>query len=155
MMDIYLLLKTVHIVSATLLFGTGLGSAYYMWFAHRSKDARIIAHTANRVVISDWLFTTPSIIIQPITGFWMMGLNGIDLSSLWIMSSLVLYVVAGLCWLPVVWIQIRVRELSIQALATGTLPPDYHRYMKIWFTLGWLAFISLIIIFFLMVFKPI
>jgi len=154
-MDTYLLLKTIHIVSATLLFGTGLGSAYYMWFAHRSQDVRVIAHTASRVVIADWLFTTPSIIIQPLTGFWMMSLNGIDLSSLWIISSLVLYVVAGLCWLPVVWIQIRVRELSKQAITSDTLHSDYYRYMKVWFSLGWPAFISLVIIFFLMVLKPV
>jgi len=154
-MDTYLLLKTIHIISATLLFGTGLGSAYYMWSAHRSQNVHVIAHIASRVVIADWLFTTPSIIIQPVTGFWMMSLNGIDLSSLWIMSSFILYIVAGLCWIPVVWIQIRVRELSKQMLASDTLPSDYYRYMKVWFSLGWPAFISLIIIFFLMVLKPV
>ena len=153
---LYLSLKTIHIISATVLFGTGAGSAYYMLRAHLSKNVETIAITTKHVVAADWLFTTTSGIVQPITGIWMALLVGWPLTHKWILFSLILYVFAGACWLPVVWLQYKMRDMAQEAVSKGTaLPPLYYRYMRIWFWLGWPAFISLMIVFILMVFKPI
>jgi uncharacterized membrane protein len=152
---LYLLLKTIHILSATLLFGTGIGSAYYMLRAHLNAEVHAIATTTKHVVIADWLFTATSGIIQPITGIWMAWLVGWPLTQTWILLSLILYFLAGACWLPVVWLQYQMRDIASKAMTENTpLPPLYYRYMRIWFWLGWPAFISLVIVFFLMVFKP-
>jgi len=154
-MDSYLFLKLVHIVSSTLLFGTGLGSAFYMWRAHRSGDVHHIAQVSRNVVLADWVFTTPAVVLQPLTGFWMLARLEYGLDLLWVRGSIGLFVLAGACWLPVVWLQIRVRQLSHQALQNGNeLPPIYYRYMRVWFILGWPAFIAVAAIFVLMVFKP-
>lgn len=151
----YALVKVIHILSSTLLFGTGLGSAYYKWMSDRSGDLYSMAKTNETVVIADWLFTTPTVIIQPVTGLWLVHLMGIPLDQPWIISTIVLYIVAGGCWLPVVWLQIRMRDLATEALAQkGRLDDRYHHYAWIWFWLGIPAFISMIIIYFLMVFKP-
>ena len=155
-MELYPLLRLIHIVSSTLLFGTGLGSAYYMWQAHRTGDADVIAPVARNVVLADWIFTTPAVILQPLTGIWMMRLLGYDFSLGWLRYSLILFVVAGLCWLPVVWIQFKVRNLAAHAVNDGkVLSPQYHQLMRYWFTLGWPAFLSVLMIFYLMVFKRI
>lgn len=154
-MDAYLSVKLAHIVSSTLLLGTGLGSAFYMWRAHRSGDVRHIARITQSVVLADWVFTTPVVVLQPLTGFWMLAKLGYGMDLLWVRWSIGLFVLAGACWLPVVWLQIRARELSNHALQNGSeLPPRYYRYMGIWFILGWPAFIAVAAIFFLMVFKP-
>jgi len=152
---LYFSLKTIHILSATLLFGTGIGSAYYMLRAYLSGDIHTIALTTKHVVAADWLFTTTSGLVQPITGVWLALLVGWSLMEKWIFISLLLYLLAGACWLPVVWLQYRMRDMAQIAQANETpLPPLYYRYMRIWFLLGWPAFISLVIVFFLMVFKP-
>jgi uncharacterized membrane protein len=152
---LYLWLKIIHIISATLLFGTGLGSAFYLWRADLSKNTQIIAFAARNVVIADWMFTTPAVIIQPITGFWMASLAHYPVSSFWILWSLFLYILTGVCWLPVVWLQIKMRNFALQALQENTdLPKQYYIYRDAWFYLGWPAFISVLIIFCLMVIKP-
>jgi len=154
---IYFWLKLIHIISSTLLFGTGLGSAFYLYRAHLSKDNRAIAFAARNVVIADWLFTTPSVIIQPITGVWLMYVMNYSWDTPWILIAIGLFVLTGLCWLPVVWLQIKIHQLAKQALVTGESlveNPTYKRYINIWFGLGWPAFIAVIIIFYLMVFKP-
>lgn len=152
---LYSFLKWVHIISSTFLFGTGLGSAFYLFCADRTKNVHAIAFATKYVVLADWLFTTPAVIIQPLTGFWMIALVNYALSSTWIWVSLILYVLTGACWLPVVWLQIRMRDLARHALQNKTeLPALYHRYMNYWFWLGWPAFIAVIIIFYLMTFKP-
>ena len=151
----YLWLKYLHILSSTLLFGTGLGSAFYLLRAHLSRDIAAIAFATRNVVFADWAFTTPAVIMQPLTGLAMMHMGKFEFSQTWLWASLALYILTGLCWLPVVWLQIRLRDLSQHALQTGSaLPLLYHRYIRIWFWLGWPAFISVIIIFQLMVFKP-
>jgi uncharacterized membrane protein len=155
MINTYLVLKLLHIVSSTLLFGTGLGSAWYMWRAHRGGSLDTIVHVSRNVVLADWLFTTPAIIIQPLTGIGMMHLLGYSFTLPWILWSLLLYGLAGACWLPVVWLQLQVHGMSRRALHTGSaLPPAYHRYMRYWFLLGWPAFFAVVAIFALMVFKP-
>ena len=152
---LYLTLKTIHILSATILFGTGIGSAYYMLRAYLNGNTHNIALTSKHVVEADWLFTTTSGIIQPVTGVWIALLVGWSLTDKWIFISLVLYFFAGACWLPVVWLQYRMRDMAQIAQANETpLSPLYYRYMRIWFWLGWPAFISLVVVFFLMVFKP-
>jgi uncharacterized membrane protein len=151
----YLVVKWLHILSSTLLFGTGLGSAFYMFFASRTRDPRVVATVVKHVVLADWVFTTPAIILQPATGFYLMHLAGHPLSSPWILWSVVLYLVAGAAWLPVVWMQMRMRDLAAMAANTGTsLPPGYWRFLRVWVALGVVAFVSLVVVFFLMVAKP-
>jgi len=151
----YVVVKWLHILSSTFLFGTGIGSAWYMLFANISRDVRAIAVVSRNVVIADWLFTATTAIIQPATGFYMIHLAGYPFHSKWIMWSVALYVLAGACWLPVVWIQMRLRDLAAEAARTDTpLPPQYWRLFKTWIALGVPAFAAFIIIFWLMVAKP-
>lgn len=151
----YLLIKALHILSSTLLFGTGLGSAFYKWMADRGGDLHTIAKTNRTVVTADWVFTTPTVIIQPLTGLWLLHIMGISMSEPWVIITLVLYVIAGGCWLPVVWLQIRMRDLATEALKQKrSLDNRYHQYAQMWFWLGIPAFTAMVIIYFLMVFKP-
>ena len=151
----YVIVKWLHILSSTLLFGTGLGSAFYMFFTSRTRDARAVAVVVRHVVIADWAFTTPTIIIQPLTGFYLVHLAGYPLGSTWIAASLALYLLAGACWLPVVWMQIRMRELARQAVAADRgLPERYWHFMRWWVALGIVAFVALVAVFYLMVAKP-
>ena len=151
----YLLLKYIHILSSTLLFGTGLGTAFHGFLAFRTKDPRVVAAVGRSVVLADWLFTAPAVIIQPITGVAMALLAGIPLAHGWIALSVVLYVLVGACWLPVVWLQIQLRAVAGAYLKSGDpLPPVYFRYLRLWFILGWPAFTAVLAIFYLMVFKP-
>ena len=151
----YLWVKWVHILASTLLFGTGLGIAFFMWLAHLRGDVRVIAATARTVVIADACFTAPAVVVQLGTGLWLTQLLGLPMDVFWVKTALVLFFVIGACWLPVLWLQVRARDLAARALADGTpLPPAYHRAMRMWFWLGWPAFISVIVIFWLMVMKP-
>ncbi|MCU7797592.1 MAG: DUF2269 domain-containing protein [Candidatus Thiodiazotropha sp. (ex Myrtea spinifera)] len=151
----YTAIKLIHIISSTLLFGTGLGSAFYKWMADRKGDLRNIAQTNRTVVTADWLFTTPTVIIQPLTGFWLVHLMGIPLNQPWIVFTILLYIVAGGCWLPVVWLQICMRDIAAEAVKKEIpLDGQYQRYARTWFWLGIPAFISMVIIYSLMVFKP-
>lgn len=152
----YIALKYLHILSMVLLFGTGLGSAFYKWMADRSRNLQHIAITNRNVVLADWIFTTPTVIFQPISGIWLAYLAGIPLSTDWISISLALYVLAGVCWIPVVWLQIRMSKLADVALENKSpLNEDYWRYARLWFWLGVPAFISMVLVVFLMVFKSI
>lgn len=152
----YVWVKWLHIMSSTLLFGTGLGIAFFMWRAHRSRDASLIAGTARNVVIADACFTAPAVVVQLITGLWLAYRLGIALSTLWLEATLVLFFVVGICWLPVLWLQKRARDLAFAAATTNTpLPSVYHQVMRWWFWLGWPAFLGVIVIFWLMVNKPV
>lgn len=152
---LYLWLKMIHILSSTILFGTGIGTACNMFLAHRTRDKTIIATAARYVVFADWIFTTTSGIIQPITGFWMVFLAGYSMSAFWIWGAFVGYLIAAFCWFPVVYLQMKMRDFAVQAVQDNTtLPPIYFRYFNYWFCLGIPAFISLIIVFYLMTFKP-
>ena len=151
----YLIIKWIHILSSTLLFGTGLGSAFYMLFVSLTKDIRAISVVVRYVVLADWIFTTPTIIIQPLTGFYLAHLAGFPLTSPWIIWSIVLYLIAGACWLPVVWLQLRMKTMAQNAVNSDMpLPDEYWRYLKIWVTLGIPAFFALVIVFYFMVAKP-
>lgn len=152
---LYLWVKWIHILASTLLFGTGLGIAFFMWMAHLRGDARTIAATARCVVIADGLFTAPAVVVQFGTGLWLVHLLGLPLTVFWVKTALVLFFVVGACWLPVLWLQVRARDLARQAVETDApLPVAYHRTMRWWFWLGWPAFISVLAIFWLMVMKP-
>ena len=151
----YLAIRLIHILSATVLFGTGLGTAFFMWQAHRSANPQATATVARNVVLADWLFTTPAVITQPLSGFWLMQLRGYDFTSTWLWLTLVLYLIAGACWLPVVRLQIRVRNMARAAVAQrAPLPESYYRHMRWWFRLGMPAFSAMLLIFYLMVFRP-
>ncbi len=153
-MDI-LVLKWVHIISSTILFGTGIGSAFYMFMANRRGDIAAICFATRHVVIADWVFTTPAILVQLVSGIGLVYLNGYSFAEAWIQWALVLYFFAGACWLPVVWIQIKMRDIAAWSLAEATALPDvYWRYDKWWIGLGALAFPAVLAIFWLMVFKP-
>ena len=155
-MDWYLLIKTAHIVSSTILFGTGIGIAFFMWLANKKGDLAAKVFAAKTTVLADFIFTLPSVIIQPITGIMLIKIVGYDYTSLWLVLTYIGYVIAGICWIPVVFIQVKLRNLAIKSLENNQeLPTEYYRLFKLWFYLGWPAFISLVMIFFLMVFKPI
>lgn len=152
----YELIKSAHILSAFILLGTGLGSAFYKFMADRSNDLAVIATTNRHVVLADWMFTTPTVFLQPLTGFWLAREAGYSLTAGWLALALVLFVVAGLCWLPVVWLQIRMRNDAMAALrGAGRLPDRYWRDAKRWFWLGVPAFTSMVIVVWLMVTKPV
>ncbi|WP_310540898.1 DUF2269 domain-containing protein [Phenylobacterium sp.] len=154
-MDLYVLLKVAHVVGAAVLLGSGAGIAFFMLMAHRTRDPALIAHTAGIVVLADTLFTASAVILQPITGGALAHLAGYPLFTGWIGLSLILYVFTGLCWLPVVWIQIRLRDLAIQAATTGApLPARYFRLFRLWFVLGFPAFAAVLGLVWLMVTKP-
>lgn len=151
----YSVIKWAHIVSSTVLFGTGLGTALHMWLTHKGGNVQAIASTARNVVRVDWAFTATSGIVQPITGVMLIEMLGFPAGAPWLVASYVLYAVAFLCWAPVVWLQIRVRDVAAVAVSEGgALPKAYYRYMRCWFWLGWPAFIALLVIFYLMVARP-
>lgn len=152
----YLWLKWIHILSSTLLFGTGLGIAFFFWCAHRRGDAAHIAATARTVVIADALFTAPAVVVQLVSGVWLARMLGVPFGVFWLKAALTLFVLIGVCWLPVLWLQWRARDLAAASATAGTpLPPAYHRVMRWWFWLGWPAFLSVAAIFWLMVMKPV
>ncbi len=151
----YLLLKYLHILSSTLLFGTGLGTAFHGFLAFRTKDPAVVAAVGRSVVLADWLFTAPAVVVQPITGLAMAVLGSWPLTHGWLALSIALYILVGVCWLPVVWLQIQLRRMAQTSLRNGEpLPPLYFRYLRLWFLLGWPAFTAVLAIFYLMVFKP-
>jgi uncharacterized membrane protein len=151
----FLALKVLHIVGAAVLLGTGAGIAFFMLMAHRTRDPRLIAHTAGVVVIADALFTATAVVLQPITGALLAGMAGYPLFSGWIAVSLALYLLVGACWLPVVWIQLKFRDLARTAVSSGAaLGEPYDRLFRLWLLLGVPAFTGVIAIIGLMVAKP-
>ncbi|WP_064694641.1 DUF2269 family protein [Rhizobium aegyptiacum] len=153
MLEEWLLLA--HVIGATVLFGTGAGIAFFMVMAHRTRDPALIAHVAATVVIADTIFTATAALLQPVTGYLLARSIGWDLSEGWIALSLLLYVVTGLFWLPVVWIQIQLRDLARAAASSGSvLPPSYYSLYRVWFVFGFPAFSAVLGIFWLMLTKP-
>jgi uncharacterized membrane protein len=154
-MDVYLLVKWVHVLSSTILFGFGAGTAWYFWNAHLSRDPATIARVGRMVVKADWIFTGSSGVVQPASGIALAYLGGWPLTASWLLVTYTLYALAFLCWAPVVWLQIKAQRLAQSAAETGRpLGPDYARIMRLWFLLGWPAFLGLAGVFWLMVAKP-
>lgn len=154
-MNTYLMIKWLHIVSSVVLVGTGFGSAFYFFFANRSGSLPAQAVVGRLVVRADWWFTTPAVIVQPLSGFVLAHLASWSLLTPWLAASLALYVLAGVCWLPVVWLQVRMAAMSAHALKQRTpLPERYWRYARRWEALGYPAFVAMLAVFYLMVHKP-
>jgi uncharacterized membrane protein len=152
----FLWLKIIHVISSCVLFGTGLGTAFYMFYVNFQKDIELIALATKQVVFADWLFTGTSGVIQFITGMVMVYLKGYGFTQAWIFYSIVGYLIALSCWLPVVYLQIQCRDMAFEAVKMGTaLPKKYYDYYRIWWILGIPAFVSLVIIFFLMTNRPV
>jgi uncharacterized membrane protein len=153
----YLALKTLHIVSSTILFGTGLGTAFFMWMVNRSGNRQAMAVVTRHVMKADLYFTTPSVIIQPLSGLALMTLAGYPMQFAplnWLGLSLLLYILAGACWLPVLWLQRKMHQIAALNPAEPALPATYWRYERAWMLLGIPAFCSLVVVFWLMVAKP-
>lgn len=153
-MDNYLLLKLVHIICAVVVAGTGAGIAFFMFMANRSDNVQAIAVTTRHVVLADWLFTMPAVILQFITGILLMTKLGYSFQSTWFIWVISLYGFIGACWIPVLFIQYRLRRLAVSSLAIGVLDNKFRKLMRLWTVLGVLAFSSILVIFWLMVFKP-
>jgi uncharacterized membrane protein len=151
----YEILKFLHVLGAIAILGTGTGIAFFMLMAHRTGDARFIGRTAIVVVQADMIFTATAVVIQPVTGYLLIRQLGIPFTEGWLAVSVVLYVVAGVFWLPVVWIQARMRDLALEAARDGTpLPLRYHRLFRTWFAFGFPGFGSVLLIVWLMIAKP-
>ena len=154
-MDPYLIARWLHILSSTVLFGTGIGTAFQMVMAMRRGTPEVVHATASAVVVADWLFTTPAGLVQPLTGIWMAHLAGYPLLTPWLVATYGLYVLAFLAWAPVVVLQMRIRDLAATALRTGQpLPARARQLYRIWFALGWPGFGALVAVFWLMVSRP-
>jgi uncharacterized membrane protein len=156
MTDIIFIFKFIHLIGASVLFGTGLGIAFFMFMANRTGHPGVIAIVSRFVVLADYIFTATAVVVQPVSGFalaWAIGLSPFD--ETWIVLSLLIYVAVGLCWLPVVFIQIRIRNMAQEAAMAGQpLPYGYRRLYLIWFWLGWPAFLGVLAIFALMIWQP-
>jgi uncharacterized membrane protein len=152
---VYFSLKYLHMIGASVLLGTGAGIAFFMLLAHRTGDARVVAGVARIVVIADYLFTATAVVLQPITGLALVWVVGYAVGEHWIIASIVLYLITGAFWLPVVWMQARMRTLAAEAAAAGRpLPPPYHRLFHWWFAFGFPAFGAVALIFWLMIVRP-
>lgn len=154
-MDAYLIAKTLHVISSTVLFGFGAGTAWYFWNAHLTRNPATIASVGRMVVRADWIFTGTSGVVQPASGIWLVYLTGYSLTAPWLIVTYGLYVLAFGCWAPVVWLQIKAQRLAATACERGeSLGSEYEKAMRAWFLLGWPAFIGLVGVFWLMVAKP-
>ncbi len=150
------MLKFAHIVGATVILGTGSGIAFFMLMEHLSNDAAFIGRTARMVVIADMIFTATAVTLQPVTGWLLMRQTGLTFADSWIAAALVLYLAAGAFWLPVVWMQARMRDLALAAAAAGSpLPPAYHRLFRLWFLFGFPGFGAVLAILWLMIARPV
>ncbi len=144
--------KYLHVLSSTFLFGTGVGTAFYLLFISYTRDPMVIAPVARLVVAADWIFTATTIVIQPVTGLYLAHRLHIPLSTPWLYWSIVLYVLAAACWLPVVWLQMRLRDVAVTAAAQRRpLPAQYARLLGAWTALGCPALVSFLAIFYMMV----
>jgi len=153
---LYLVVKYLHVLGAIVLLGTGVGIAFFMLMAHLSGDAGHILRTARTVVLADFLFTATAVVAQPLTGLWLAYASNMSLGDLWLLLSLVLYGVAGLFWLPVVWMQMRMRDLAAEAVAADApLPAAYHRLIRLWFLFGIPGFGAVLAIVWLMIVRPV
>ena len=150
------ILRWLHMIGATILLGTGAGIAFFMLMAHRSRDVAMIAHTAGIVVIADYIFTASAVIAQPVTGYLLARALGWSLTEGWLLISLILYGATGALWLPVVFMQKRMRDLARDALRKQhELPPEYFRRFRLWFAFGVPAFLFVLIILWLMTNRPV
>ncbi len=155
-MTAYFILKFLHVIGAAVLLGTGAGIAFFLLAAHRAGRAEAVAPVARIVVIADFLFTATAVVAQPVTGILLAWRMGFSLRESWIVLSVALYLVAGAFWIPVVFMQIRMRDLAMAAAHKRVaLPAEYHRLFRRWFAFGFPAFGAVLAIFWLMIAKPV
>ncbi|MGH1377732.1 MAG: DUF2269 family protein [Alphaproteobacteria bacterium] len=155
-MDLYTAVKTFHIISSTIVFGTGIGIAFFMFRSWFTDNIQEKLYASRNTVLADYLFTFPAVVAQPLSGVALIYMAGFDWAAYWLVATYVIYIIAGLCWIPVVWIQIQLKKMCIEAFENGTeLPDRYNKLFKIWFLLGWPAFLGLVVVFYLMVAKPV
>jgi uncharacterized membrane protein len=154
-MTLYFVLKFAHVVGAAVLLGTGAGIAFFMLLAHLDGKPAVVAGVARIVVVADFLFTATAVVAQPITGTLLAWTVGYSLREGWIAWSIALYVLTGAFWLPVVWMQMRMRDLAARAVRDrAPLPQAYHRLFWLWFAFGFPAFGAVVAIFWLMIARP-
>ena len=157
-MNEYAAWKVAHILSAAILFGTGLGTAFFCWFGYRfavrSGEIAALRAVLRLTVIADAVFTTPAVVFQVISGIMLMRLLGWPYISAWSLATVFLFVLVGACWVPVVGMQRRLERDAGQATSVAALPPAFHRLFRVWFALGVPAFVAVVIIVYLMVAKP-
>jgi uncharacterized membrane protein len=144
----------IHIVCAVVVAGTGTGIAFFMFMANRSSNLSAIAVTARHVVLADWIFTAPAVVIQFVTGTLLMLGLGYSFASVWFYWVIALFLFIGLCWIPVIVIQYKLKAIADSSLAAGVLDPRFQKMMRLWVMLGVPAFLSILVMFWLMVFKP-
>lgn len=154
-MTLYFFLKWLHVIGATVLLGTGAGIAFFMMRAHQTRDAKTIADVAAIVVLADYVFTLSAVVVQPITGAALAEAAGYRLTEGWILASLGLYLFTGAFWVPVVFMQRKMRDLA-RAAANGAapLPNEYFRFYRLWFAFGFPAFFAVLAIMWLMIARP-
>jgi uncharacterized membrane protein len=154
-MDGYLLVKTVHVLSSAVRFGTGLGIAFFFLMGLRSADPAGAYFAARTTAVADMIFTLTAGVLQPLSGFALIRMAGWDPWSPWLVWTYALYLVALACWLPVVWLQLRMRDMLAAKLRGEAIDePRMRRFFRWWFALGWPAFVALVAVFWLMVAKP-
>jgi len=152
----YLALKVIHIISATLFFGAGLASAFLKWRADREGDLKLMVFAHRHIVLADWCFTVPSGIVLPLTGYLMIREAGYPPTTPWLVAGMILFLIAGITWLPAAFLQIKMRDAAIKALDQGqNLPPQFQRWNRIWLLLGIPAFLASMAAFYVMVFKTV
>jgi uncharacterized membrane protein len=152
---LFFALKYLHLIGAAVLLGTGAGIAFFMLMAHLTRNVAVVAAVARIVVLADFLFTAAAVVTQPITGAALAAEGGYSLREGWILVSIALYLLTGVFWLPVVWMQMRMRDLADEAMARGSpLPRSYYRLFHTWFAFGFPAFAAVLGIFWLMVTRP-
>ncbi|MBI5323041.1 DUF2269 domain-containing protein [Bradyrhizobium sp.] len=154
-MVLFHVIQYVHALGAIVILGTGIGIAFFMLMAHRSADPAFIAKTAEVAVIADFLFTLSAVLLQPVTGGLLMWLSSTSITEGWLMTALGLYLIAGLFWVPVIFMQIEMRDLARTAVVKGApLPPRYFTLFRRWVLCGIPGFGAVMIILWLMFVKP-
>jgi uncharacterized membrane protein len=155
MAELYPFIKWLHVIGAAVIVGTGLGTAFHFWLTMRREGPAAIAAAGRSTVLADWLFTMPAVILQPMTGLALASIAGYPLTQTWIVGAAALYVLTGACWIPVVFIQKRLRDLAEESARSGSaLPPEFHRLARLWVALGWPAFIAMAATLWLMIARP-
>ena len=155
MIEIYAWVKWLHVIGAAVIVGTGLGTAFHFWITMRREGPGAIAAAGRSTVLADWLFTLPAVILQPVTGIFLARAAGYPLTATWILAAAALYALTAACWIPVVFIQRRLRDLAEESARSGAaLPPEFHRLARLWVALGWPAFIAMATTLWLMIARP-
>lgn len=150
----YLFVKWLHLLGAAVLFGTGLGIAFFAWFGYRrgmaEGDIGLVRGVLRLTVRADAMFTAVAAVLQPVTGYLLWRMSGGQWPDRWLALVLALYVLVGVCWLPVVVLQVRLRDSALAAATVAQLDARFHRRFRLWFLLGWPAFVAVLLLFALM-----